>query len=391
MFPDHQSIPILQQNERNTEDSTKIKYDKDSNDIYQIRFTVQYQGKMMNESCRNANAILSCLIGKLVSHTDQAFSRQKGYGEQCPIPQDARQVDFDLLNDKKNANGDLAEKPSAIHFDIGELFADLSTKSADSKTEEVLESIIAQIPFISSQMRSDTVSPDKTGNINKADFIQTVSLAKELVATVLCHIKAAENGNESTTKDIKSDLFTMQPEIMEPASECDVKSPLSEIIIRSNQNETYFQSGISVQDEQIKNMQNDESGKTIKDVDNFAGVLSFSENITNQDGVKIVHPKTESPDINHIFRNIPVMTKEDGTTIKVSLEPDGIGKLDIHLSLDRGVVNAKIGVSEVFAGEFIERNILNIVTALNNEGIDVGSFSVYLKDRRKEFKDEEKN
>jgi flagellar hook-length control protein FliK len=374
MFPDYQSIPS-QKNQQAAEDSTKIQYDKDS-----------------NKFCQNVNAILSCLLVNLLSHANQTFSALKGYGEQYLIPQDDQQVQSDFLNVKKDTNTDLTENPPVIQFDISKLFAGLSAEGAESETEEsLLNGLIAQISSISSQKQSDMVFQNTTGNSSKADFIQTFSLTKEPDASVFHYIQATGDGNESIPTDAKSNLFVIHPKIAKSTSDCDVKSLLSESSIKSTQTEIVFLSETSAQGGQTKNTNYDQPGKTLEIIDNHAGVLSSPENVTNQDSAKIVHPATETPETNQLFRDTPIITKRDGTAIEVSLEPDGIGKLNIHLSLDRGLVNARIGVSETVGKELIENNMHSIVNALHNEGINIGSFSVHLKDKRKEFKDEGKN
>ncbi|MBI4688636.1 MAG: flagellar hook-length control protein FliK [Nitrospirae bacterium] len=80
-----------------------------------------------------------------------------------------------------------------------------------------------------------------------------------------------------------------------------------------------------------------------------------------------------------------VITKKTDTTLEVSIEPEGIGKVEIELSLDKGVVNANINVSDVPGKEAIERNINNLLNALLKEGITIGGFSVSLRERRQEI------
>lgn len=80
-----------------------------------------------------------------------------------------------------------------------------------------------------------------------------------------------------------------------------------------------------------------------------------------------------------------VITRLDGTSIEISLQPEGLGKLDIGLMLDKGVVNAQIQASNAAGKELIERNMHDIVTALAQEGITIGGFSVSLKDDRNDL------
>ena len=86
--------------------------------------------------------------------------------------------------------------------------------------------------------------------------------------------------------------------------------------------------------------------------------------------------------------NIFVTAKSGDASIKVSLEPDGIGKIDIELVLDRGVINAQINTSETTGKEFIEKNLHTILSSLTNEGLNIGSFSVSLRNKRGETKDD---
>lgn len=76
-----------------------------------------------------------------------------------------------------------------------------------------------------------------------------------------------------------------------------------------------------------------------------------------------------------------LITKQDGKTIQVSLEPAGLGKLEIQVVLDKGHVNAQIHAFEPAGREVIERNVSNIMNSLASEGINIGSFSVSLGNR----------
>ncbi|MBF0486642.1 MAG: flagellar hook-length control protein FliK [Nitrospirae bacterium] len=81
-----------------------------------------------------------------------------------------------------------------------------------------------------------------------------------------------------------------------------------------------------------------------------------------------------------------IMRKGD-TSIEVKLEPDGMGKLDIHVNVEKGVLNANISASDASAKGIIEKNLHEIVGALAKEGLTVGGFTVSLKDRGGNFKE----
>jgi len=142
------------------------------------------------------------------------------------------------------------------------------------------------------------------------------------------------------------------------------------------------------------------------------GVSSLIEDFVKREGsTEKEHSKTQSPDT-HITEsgdllplldnknrneNSPlrvqilqepqkaasfVLPKKGDASIEVSLEPEGLGKIDIELTLDRGIVNAQITTSEIISKEIIERNLHTILSSLTDEGLNIGSFSVSLRNRQ---------
>ncbi|GAB4387972.1 MAG: hypothetical protein Kow0025_04590 [Thermodesulfovibrionales bacterium] len=77
-----------------------------------------------------------------------------------------------------------------------------------------------------------------------------------------------------------------------------------------------------------------------------------------------------------------VVTRRGPSSLEVSLRPEGMGKLEIEVNVERGVVNAHISASDPAGKEAIERNLHGILNALSREGFNVGGFSVALKERR---------
>jgi len=73
-----------------------------------------------------------------------------------------------------------------------------------------------------------------------------------------------------------------------------------------------------------------------------------------------------------------VSTVKDGSRLAVKLEPDGLGKLDINLRLDKGTVSAQIHVSSDVTKNLIENNKQQMMNALVGEGLSVGGFTVSL-------------
>jgi flagellar hook-length control protein FliK len=82
-----------------------------------------------------------------------------------------------------------------------------------------------------------------------------------------------------------------------------------------------------------------------------------------------------------------MLPKKGDATIEVSLEPEGMGQIDIELTLDRGVINAQINASEVIGKEIMERNLHAILSALIDEGLNIGSFSVSLRNKQGDVND----
>lgn len=76
-----------------------------------------------------------------------------------------------------------------------------------------------------------------------------------------------------------------------------------------------------------------------------------------------------------------VLTKKDEASIGISIEPDGLGKLDIQLSLDKGTVNAHINASDNAGKDMLDKNLRQIMDALAKEGLNVGGFSVSLRNK----------
>ena len=121
------------------------------------------------------------------------------------------------------------------------------------------------------------------------------------------------------------------------------------------------------------------------------GIFPSADNITNPYALKVSQRVTGSPGIASSNENRFVITQKDEASLEISLEPKGLGKLDILLSLDRGMINARINASEALGKDLIERNLNNILNTLTNEGINIGSFSVNLRDKRNELEDTEKD
>jgi hypothetical protein len=65
----------------------------------------------------------------------------------------------------------------------------------------------------------------------------------------------------------------------------------------------------------------------------------------------------------------------------VSVNHEILGKLNINLNMDKGILNVHINAAEKVTREFIENNIQHIVDSLAKDGVSVGGFSVGLRNR----------
>ena len=74
-----------------------------------------------------------------------------------------------------------------------------------------------------------------------------------------------------------------------------------------------------------------------------------------------------------------VLTRKSDTSVEVILSPPGVGRLEINVALEKGVINANIIAADQAGREAIERSLPNIIQMLANEGIAVGGFNVSLK------------
>jgi hypothetical protein len=79
----------------------------------------------------------------------------------------------------------------------------------------------------------------------------------------------------------------------------------------------------------------------------------------------------------------------DGTTVELVLDPDGLGQVEVELNLTRDLLQGQITVQDPTQKELIERNLPLLMNDLLREGLQVGGFTVSLKQREKGFSEGE--
>jgi hypothetical protein len=101
------------------------------------------------------------------------------------------------------------------------------------------------------------------------------------------------------------------------------------------------------------------------------------KSIKNNQGQFHHFPKTYELDFlkDHYFS----VKKQTSSSMEISLEPAGLGKLDIELNLNQDRLQGQIMVNDKAGKELIERNLPQLLSDLAREGLQVGGFSVSLK------------
>lgn len=90
---------------------------------------------------------------------------------------------------------------------------------------------------------------------------------------------------------------------------------------------------------------------------------------------------TKTPGVQELLDNVIYVIKGN-SRMGVSVEHENFGKININLSLEKGLVSVHINTSDQAAREIIENNIQHIIDSLSKDGVSVGEFSVGLRDQR---------
>ncbi|HDH06272.1 MAG TPA: flagellar hook-length control protein FliK, partial [Nitrospirae bacterium] len=132
----------------------------------------------------------------------------------------------------------------------------------------------------------------------------------------------------------------------------------------------------------LKNLANNDAGPVrVEPGTNNSGLLNNSG--PAPEGGKIsatLHTGNASRPtaFNEVVDKIVYVAKGDNR-LGVTIEHKDLGKLNISLSLEKGMVNVHINTADKAAREFVENNIQQIVDSLSKSGVSIGGFSVGLK------------
>jgi len=125
-------------------------------------------------------------------------------------------------------------------------------------------------------------------------------------------------------------------------------------------------------------------GASVKErIDSDAAAASAPEGQPAEKAAPVRNaPLSPSPRTVRFEENAFVITRKSDTSVDVTLSPPGVGKLTIEIALEKGVVNARITAADPAGREAIERNLPNIVETLARDGMNIGGFTVSLRERR---------
>jgi hypothetical protein len=73
------------------------------------------------------------------------------------------------------------------------------------------------------------------------------------------------------------------------------------------------------------------------------------------------------------------VVRSSDSTLEVHFTVDGIGEVGVEVVLENGAVIGRVSTSDVAGKELIERNLSQLLDALSREGLNVGGFSVSLR------------
>ncbi len=87
------------------------------------------------------------------------------------------------------------------------------------------------------------------------------------------------------------------------------------------------------------------------------------------------------PAFNDVIEKIIYVAKGNNR-LGVTIENETVGRLNINVSLNKGIINVHINAADNATREFVQGNIQHIVDSLAKSGVSVGGFSVGLRNHK---------
>lgn len=209
-----------------------------------------------------------------------------------------------------------------------------------------------------SQTRQD--KPNSSPDSNTRDFLVRLKEDINMEGNNALYVQGEDNKEESPLKDFKID----------PQGTLRIEG----IINRENRPD-------------IKGIDNDrDNASMIHRSINITSTSTSTDNnirpeIHNRESIDLTTIKSFPLDLDHRI-------EPDSSAIRVAVKPEGMGELDIKLVLNRGVINGYINTPETTTADLIVRSIPEIINSLIKDGINIGNFSVSLRDSSKRWRQE---
>ncbi|MBN2402269.1 MAG: flagellar hook-length control protein FliK [Spirochaetes bacterium] len=93
-------------------------------------------------------------------------------------------------------------------------------------------------------------------------------------------------------------------------------------------------------------------------------------------------------ELNTILLNAKIVVRDSGNgSFSIRLHPESLGRVNVNLNLEHGVVMGRFLVDSIEAKEALLENIQTIIDRLQEDGISVGNFNVNVRDEKKSLFD----
>lgn len=186
--------------------------------------------------------------------------------------------------------------------------------------------------------------------------------------------------DQSEIKTIQSHINGVDPEVLEELN--NVKTLQDGILSGNTQNPAY-NSGLThtlkgVSDTTLKTLESLHSNTTITNAEiaqHQANTMAGGKAGAGLSHANAARTAGFSELLNHV-----VYVAKGKNRLGVTINHEEFGKLKINVSMEKGIMNIHVNASDKVVREFLESNVQSIVESLSKDGVNVGGFSVALKD-----------
>lgn len=262
---------------------------------------------------------------------------------------------------------------------------------------------------LSKDMKQLTAKSEKGASINKTDLQSFINSENDSIGSEKNTINIQDSSESQIKEQINQPISDMKKineltKDMRTISRPEIKESLNKYNNLSNITEYYSASeeGADILINTLYDGMKDQSGSDEfdsygkKDAEYASNEIplsdskqTFSDSINKNTTVQSSIPKQKvmTLESSNINGDKFLISKTDDNTLRLAIEPEGMGMLDIELTLEKGIVNAHILASESAGKNFLDNNLSDILNNLLKEGLNVGKFSVSLGDRKNNTND----